>query len=178
MNSGSGGGGGASSSCRRMSMGMRTAWSTMQLRRRRIGRGKTRVACSLCDEDGTEEKENENETEAGALAESSSSSSSSWWSKPAVGAAIGVVRFYKAAISPVLPKSCRFIPTCSTYSIEAFERFGFSRGMLLTTWRLLRCVPWGGSGYDPPRWPPVGYWHVGSVEETNRIASSLSTDSL
>lgn len=61
-------------------------------------------------------------------------------------AAIGL---YQRHISPALPPACRYQPTCSQYGYEAVERFGVARGALLTARRLLRCTPWGGSGYDP-----------------------------
>lgn len=57
--------------------------------------------------------------------------------------------FYRGAISPLLPKSCRFTPTCSQYALEALRRHGPFKGTALTVKRLLRCHPWGGSGYDP-----------------------------
>ena len=73
----------------------------------------------------------------------------------AVGVALALLAFYRREISPLMPKSCRFIPSCSEYSIEAFKRFGFWRGGLLTAWRLLRCNPLNPAfGYDPPKWPP------------------------
>ena len=59
------------------------------------------------------------------------------------------VWFYRAAISPFLPPSCRFTPTCSQYALEALRKHGPIRGSWLTLRRLLRCHPWGGSGYDP-----------------------------
>lgn len=59
------------------------------------------------------------------------------------------VWFYRGAISPLLPRSCRFTPTCSEYAIEALRRYGPFKGAWLTFRRLLRCHPWGGSGYDP-----------------------------
>jgi putative membrane protein insertion efficiency factor len=59
------------------------------------------------------------------------------------------VRAYQWFISPLLPPSCRYEPTCSVYAIEAFQRHGLLRGSFLTARRLLRCHPWGGSGYDP-----------------------------
>ncbi|XP_028783561.1 putative membrane protein insertion efficiency factor isoform X2 [Neltuma alba] len=55
-------------------------------------------------------------------------------------------------ISPILPKSCRYIPTCSEYSMEAYKKYGVVKGTVLTAWRICRCNPLGGSGYDPPRW--------------------------
>ena len=66
-------------------------------------------------------------------------------------ALIGIVpvRAYQWFISPMLPPSCRFEPTCSAYAITAFERHGLLRGGYLTARRLLRCHPWGGRGYDP-----------------------------
>lgn len=63
--------------------------------------------------------------------------------------AILLITFYKAAISPLLPSSCRFIPTCSEYGLIAFKRFGFCKGLKLTAKRILRCRPGGDHGYDP-----------------------------
>ena len=59
------------------------------------------------------------------------------------------IYFYKGAISPLPPPSCRFTPSCSTYAIEAIRRHGPLRGLYLAIRRILRCHPWGGSGYDP-----------------------------
>ena len=59
------------------------------------------------------------------------------------------IRFYQLVISPLLPPACRFYPTCSAYAIEAILRHGVFYGSWLTLKRLLRCHPWGGSGYDP-----------------------------
>jgi putative membrane protein insertion efficiency factor len=59
------------------------------------------------------------------------------------------VYVYRYALSPMLPPSCRFIPTCSEYAIEALRKHGVLRGSWLTMRRLLRCRPGGGSGYDP-----------------------------
>ena len=59
------------------------------------------------------------------------------------------IRFYQKFISPHFPPSCRFVPTCSSYAIQAIERFGVMRGGWLTIKRLCRCHPWGGHGYDP-----------------------------
>jgi putative membrane protein insertion efficiency factor len=65
------------------------------------------------------------------------------------------VRAYQWFISPLLPPSCRYAPTCSAYAIEALQRHGLIRGGYLTARRLLRCHPWGGSGFDPvPHAPP------------------------
>lgn len=57
--------------------------------------------------------------------------------------------FYRGAISPFLPNSCRYTPTCSAYALEALRRHGPVRGLWLTVKRICRCHPWGGSGYDP-----------------------------
>uniref|UniRef100_A0A7S4IWZ1 Membrane protein insertion efficiency factor n=1 Tax=Odontella aurita TaxID=265563 RepID=A0A7S4IWZ1_9STRA len=70
---------------------------------------------------------------------------------------VAAIGFYKNFISPLLPPACRFVPTCSQYGVQAIKEFGPGKGSLLTTWRLMRCSPLGGKGYDPPRWPPVPY---------------------
>ena len=59
------------------------------------------------------------------------------------------IRFYKEAISPWLPPTCRYTPTCSAYSIEAIQTWGPFKGTWLATKRILSCHPWGGHGYDP-----------------------------
>lgn len=60
-----------------------------------------------------------------------------------------LVRFYQICISPLKPPCCRFTPTCSAYAIQALRKHGPIKGSLLAIWRILRCNPWGGSGYDP-----------------------------
>ncbi len=72
-------------------------------------------------------------------------------------AMISVLGVYKNFISPLLPPACRFVPTCSQYGVQAIERFGPEKGVILIAWRLLRCSPIGGKGYDPPKWPPVPF---------------------
>jgi putative membrane protein insertion efficiency factor len=52
-------------------------------------------------------------------------------------------------LSPALPRRCRYEPTCSAYALEALEEFGILRGLVLTTWRVLRCNPFSHGGYDP-----------------------------
>ena len=64
-------------------------------------------------------------------------------------AAVRFIKFYKRQISPVMPPACRFIPTCSEYSIEAIERFGLLKGGALSLWRIMRCNPFCKGGYDP-----------------------------
>lgn len=72
-------------------------------------------------------------------------------------AMIATIGVYKNFISPLLPPACRFVPTCSQYGVQAIEKYGPGKGVILTSWRLLRCSPFGGKGYDPPKWPPVSY---------------------
>ncbi len=64
-----------------------------------------------------------------------------------------LVRFYQKFLSPLCPGVCRYQPTCSQYMIEAIEKHGIFKGLWLGFKRLMRCHPWGGSGYDPV--PPV-----------------------
>ncbi len=64
--------------------------------------------------------------------------------------AIGGARFYQGAISPMLGSNCRYSPTCSAYFIQAVEQYGLLRGGVKGAWRICRCHPFGGSGYDPP----------------------------
>lgn len=59
------------------------------------------------------------------------------------------IRFYQMAISPLMPPSCRFTPTCSEYARQAIIKHGPVKGLYLAVRRILRCHPWGGSGYDP-----------------------------
>lgn len=60
-----------------------------------------------------------------------------------------LVRFYQVAISPMLPSTCRYTPTCSHYMIEAIQVHGLFKGFWLGTKRIGRCHPWGGHGHDP-----------------------------
>ncbi len=62
---------------------------------------------------------------------------------------LGLIRFYQASLSPVLPSTCRFYPSCSAFACEAVEKWGAWRGVGMTLRRLLRCRPGGGYGYDP-----------------------------
>ncbi|CAK0756895.1 putative membrane protein insertion efficiency factor [uncultured Gammaproteobacteria bacterium] len=66
---------------------------------------------------------------------------------------LGLIMVYRWTLSPLIGRSCRFLPTCSVYGLEAIARHGAKRGSWLTLRRLGRCHPWGGSGVDPV--PPV-----------------------
>ncbi|MDR1880325.1 MAG: membrane protein insertion efficiency factor YidD [Tannerellaceae bacterium] len=59
------------------------------------------------------------------------------------------VYFYKYCISPLTPASCRFVPSCSEYALQAVKKYGPLKGFYLSFKRIIRCNPWGGSGYDP-----------------------------
>jgi uncharacterized protein len=63
--------------------------------------------------------------------------------------ALFLIRLYQRTISRVLPPSCRFVPSCSEYGYEAIARYGVVRGGTMAIWRVMRCNPWGGHGYDP-----------------------------
>ena len=60
-----------------------------------------------------------------------------------------LIKFYQLCISPFTPPSCRYTPTCSQYALEALRKHGLFKGGWLALRRILRCHPWGGSGYDP-----------------------------
>ncbi|HHN64341.1 MAG TPA: membrane protein insertion efficiency factor YidD [Nitrospirae bacterium] len=62
-----------------------------------------------------------------------------------------LIKFYQLFISPVLPGSCRFVPTCSEYSKEAIRKYGALKGSLLTIKRISKCHPFHPGGYDPVR---------------------------
>ncbi len=62
---------------------------------------------------------------------------------------LGLIRFYQVCLSPVIPSSCRYYPSCSAYAYEAVAKWGAWEGVRLAVRRLLSCRPWGGHGYDP-----------------------------
>lgn len=59
------------------------------------------------------------------------------------------IRLYQRFISPALPRRCKYHPTCSAYAVDAVREFGLARGIVLASWRLLRCNPFSPGGYDP-----------------------------
>lgn len=65
--------------------------------------------------------------------------------------ALAPIRLYQRWVSPMLPRRCKYEPTCSAYSVEAIERFGVIRGTVLACWRILRCNPFSHGGFDPVR---------------------------
>lgn len=68
---------------------------------------------------------------------------------PFRSAVVAPIRAYQRVISPALPRSCKYEPTCSHYAVEAVRTQGVVRGLVLATWRILRCNPWSHGGYDP-----------------------------
>ena len=62
---------------------------------------------------------------------------------------IKLIKLYKLLISPLTGHSCRYLPTCSDYCIEALKTYGLLKGLLLSLKRILSCNPWGGGGFDP-----------------------------
>lgn len=80
-------------------------------------------------------------------------------------ALLAVLRLYKAGLSPILPPSCRFEPTCSEYARIAVERFGAARGSWLALRRLARCHPFGGQGWDPVPEEGEGSRETGAIRD-------------
>lgn len=62
---------------------------------------------------------------------------------------VKLIRLYQITLSPYMGRQCRYTPTCSNYALEALQKHGLLRGSWLAFRRILRCAPWGGSGYDP-----------------------------
>ena len=60
-----------------------------------------------------------------------------------------LIKFYQLFISPIIGQNCRYLPTCSKYTIECLQQFGLIRGIVLSVKRITKCHPWGGHGYDP-----------------------------
>jgi hypothetical protein len=63
--------------------------------------------------------------------------------------ALLLIRGYQRGLSPLLPPSCRFVPSCSDYGYQAIEKYGIIRGGAMAVWRILRCNPFNKGGYDP-----------------------------
>jgi putative membrane protein insertion efficiency factor len=64
---------------------------------------------------------------------------------------MGLIRLYRSYLSPMLPASCRFTPSCSLYTLQAIEKYGAPRGILMGVLRVLRCHPFSKGGFDPVR---------------------------
>jgi putative membrane protein insertion efficiency factor len=62
---------------------------------------------------------------------------------------VRLIRAYQRLISPLLPRRCKYHPTCSAYAVQSIQSFGILRGSVLAVWRLLRCNPFSHGGYDP-----------------------------
>ena len=75
------------------------------------------------------------------------------------------IHLYRMVISPILPNSCRYQPSCSAYALEAITRHGPAKGFWLGLRRVLRCHPWGGQGYDPVPGPREHGAHCGHAPE-------------
>ena len=90
-------------------------------------------------------------------------------------AALALVHGYRLFVSPILPRVCRFEPTCSTYGLEAIRRFGALAGGWLTLRRLIRCHPWGGTGFDPvPEAAPLMRSGVSSASDEAAAGSDAA----
>ncbi len=89
---------------------------------------------------------------------------------------IWLIGLYRKYISPLKPPCCRFTPTCSAYAIEAFQKRGFFAGMILSTWRILRCNPFCKGGYDPV--PERGFRRVRITrdEETDEEVCGINKE--
>lgn len=59
------------------------------------------------------------------------------------------IRAYQRVVSPALPQSCKYYPSCSHYAVDAVRGYGLARGLVLASWRVMRCNPWSHGGYDP-----------------------------
>ena len=59
------------------------------------------------------------------------------------------IKAYQRVLSPLLPRRCKYYPSCSQYAVDAVVNFGLTRGCVLAAWRILRCNPWSNGGYDP-----------------------------
>ena len=85
-----------------------------------------------------------------------------------------LIRGYQILISPLLPATCRYMPTCSSYALVAIERFGPLRGSWLAAKRIFRCNPWHEGGYDPV--PSIGKTDLRDLLISNALAATAADD--
>jgi putative membrane protein insertion efficiency factor len=83
------------------------------------------------------------------IAPSASSRFPSAFARAVRAVVVAPVVVYQKGISPALPRRCKYEPTCSRYAIDSIRAYGILRGVVLATWRVLRCNPWSDGGYDP-----------------------------
>lgn len=89
---------------------------------------------------------------------------------PLLRAVIRLVEVYRHMISPLRPASCRFIPTCSQYAVDALTEYGLVRGGWMTVTRLARCGPWHPGGWDPiPQRPSASHAIEPQLRSTNVV---------
>jgi uncharacterized protein len=72
-----------------------------------------------------------------------------WPARIARALVLAPIIAYRHVVSPAIPRRCKYEPSCSRYAMEAIQRYGILRGLVLAGWRLLRCNPWSYGGYDP-----------------------------
>ena len=89
-----------------------------------------------------------------------------WIGKVMVWILLLPIYFYKKCISSLTPPACRYRPTCSSYAVEALKKHGPVKGLYLAVWRILRCNPWGGYGYDPV--PDEFHWNLKYLKQYQR----------
>ncbi|MDV3352244.1 membrane protein insertion efficiency factor YidD [Leptothoe sp. LEGE 181152] len=90
-----------------------------------------------------------------------------------------LIRSYQILISPLLPATCRYTPSCSSYALVAIERFGPLRGSWMAIKRIVRCNPWHEGGYDPvPLMPMVGKTDLSDLVLTNEVSAKVSAKPL